>query len=75
MAVAANYACADREKFKYCYSKLIQFTYNDGEAGKTDLNLLLDQLNSLEYSTVIVSEQVNTLTAEISYPNNIVPNY
>ncbi|XP_053374870.1 HEAT repeat-containing protein 6-like [Mercenaria mercenaria] len=57
MAVPANFACPDREKFHYCYSKLINFKYRDEESTKTDLNLLLDQLNSLEYSTIIVGEK------------------
>lgn len=58
MAVPANFACPDREKSNYCFSKLINFKYKDDESSKTDLNLLLDQLNSLEYATVVVSEQV-----------------
>lgn len=60
MAVPANFACPDREKFKYCFSKLIHFKYKDDESSKTDLNLLLDQLNSLEYTTVVVNEQVGS---------------
>lgn len=58
MAVPANFACPDREKFRYCYSKLINFRFKEEEPTKTDLNLLLDQLNSLEYSTNFVCEQV-----------------
>ena len=60
MAVPANFACQDREKFQHCFSKLAQFKYSDDGVAKTDLNLLLDQLNSLEYSTVVVSVQVIT---------------
>ncbi|KAL4223144.1 HEAT repeat-containing protein 6 [Mactra antiquata] len=55
MAVQANFSCPDREKFQYCYSRLLSFKYSSEESVKTDINLLLDQLNSLEYSSVIVT--------------------
>lgn len=59
MAVPANFACPDREKFQYCFSKLVNFKYSEDQTSKTDLNVLLDQLNSLEYSTVVVSAKVS----------------
>ena len=58
MAVAANFSSPDREKFKHCYGRLISFTYRDEDSVRTDLNILLDELNSIEYSIAIVCEEV-----------------
>ncbi|XP_052802166.1 HEAT repeat-containing protein 6-like [Mya arenaria] len=57
MAVAANFDCPERDKFQHCFTKLRCFVYTEDNSVKTDLNLLLDQVNSLEYSTVLVTPQ------------------
>ena len=59
MAVPANFSSPDRDKFKHCYGRLITFTYRDEDSVRTDLNILLDQLNSIEYSIAIVNEEVS----------------
>ena len=62
MAVAANFSSPDRDKFNHCYRRLIAFTFRDEDSVKTDLNILLDQLNSIEYSIAIVNEEVSHAT-------------
>ncbi|WAR03508.1 HEAT6-like protein [Mya arenaria] len=59
MAVAANFDCPERDKFQHCFTKLRCFVYTEDNSVKTDLNLLLDQVNSLEYSTVLVTPQIS----------------
>ena len=62
MAVAANFSSPEREKFHHCYQRLLAFTYKDEDSVKTDLNILLDHLNSIEYGIAIVNEEVRIST-------------
>ena len=59
MAVAANFSCPDRDKFNHCFRRLLSFVYRDDDSVKTDLNILLDDLNSIEYGIALVNEEVN----------------
>ena len=59
MAVPANFSSPDRDKFNHCYERLVSFVYRDEDSAKTDLNILLDQLNSIEYGIALVTEEVS----------------
>ena len=62
MAVQANFDCPERDKFLQCYSKLKRFRFTPDVSAKTDLNLLFDEMLSLEYSTVLVTSHVSFLS-------------
>ena len=59
MAVAANFSCPDRDKLNHCFRRLLSIVYRDDDSVKTDLNILLDDLNSIEYGIALVNEEVN----------------
>ena len=67
MAVAANFDCPDRDKLQHCISKLQTFSFKDDDSSKTDINLLLDNLNSLDYDTKIVKDQVRLAPLKCPY--------
>ncbi|XP_069136002.1 LOW QUALITY PROTEIN: HEAT repeat-containing protein 6-like [Argopecten irradians] len=48
---------AERERFLQCYTRLNGFNYRQGDEGsRTNFNLLLDEINSMEYYMKIVRE-------------------
>jgi hypothetical protein len=63
MADDQSFAAAEYDKFQQCYGRLMNFTYKEEESSKTNLNLLLDELNSVEYSLSIVNEEVRVCTS------------
>ena len=48
----------ERERFVQCYRRLMGFVFKEDTASKTNFNLFLDELNSLEYSQKFVKEEV-----------------
>ncbi|KAK3084159.1 hypothetical protein FSP39_009229 [Pinctada imbricata] len=47
----------DRERFLQNYRRLMSFMFKEDDTSRTNLNLLLDELNSVDYSQKIVNEE------------------
>ncbi|XP_060065028.1 HEAT repeat-containing protein 6-like [Ylistrum balloti] len=64
----------ERERFFQCFTRLNGFHYRqDDEASRTNFNLLLDEINSMEYYTRIVREdEANRLITKFC---SVVPLY
>ncbi|XP_041349716.1 HEAT repeat-containing protein 6-like [Gigantopelta aegis] len=56
MAEAGDFLREDRQKFQSCCQRLLNYRYQDEETSKTNLHLILDELNSVEYITNIIND-------------------
>ncbi|KAJ8312659.1 hypothetical protein KUTeg_010032 [Tegillarca granosa] len=66
-------ALAERDRFLQSYRRIIDFVRRDDEKSRTNLNLLMDELNSMEYSIHIANdEEANRLIIKLC---KIVPYY
>jgi len=61
-----EFAVVERERFQQCYRRLIALNHRDDEQSKTNFNLLIDELNSMEYHMKIVQEEVFHFTTLVS---------
>ncbi|OWF39764.1 HEAT repeat-containing protein 6-like [Mizuhopecten yessoensis] len=70
----ADGSLAERERFLQCFKRLNGFNYRrDDEASRTNFNLLLDEINSMEYYMRIVREdEANRLITKFC---TVVPLY
>ena len=63
MAEETDFFAGEIEKFKKCSSKLSRMVFRDSEDFRRELNLILDELNSIEYSLKIAKEEVSFVVA------------
>ncbi|KAL5016169.1 hypothetical protein ScPMuIL_005758 [Solemya velum] len=71
MGETGGFVLSERTKFLACFNRFSRFVYRDEDQIRTDLNLLLDELNSIEYSISIVkTEEINHLFVKLC---NVVP--
>ena len=52
---------SDKHIFEKCSSKLLRMVYHDGSDFNNEVNRLLDQINSLDYRSKLVADEVNEL--------------
>ncbi|KAK6184220.1 hypothetical protein SNE40_006730 [Patella caerulea] len=56
MAAEVEMFC-DNDKYQRCFTSLVTFVYKDEDSSRTNLNVLLDELNSVDYSQSLVSRE------------------
>ena len=63
MAEETDFYAGEIEKFQTYNQKLSKLVYRDSEDFLRELNLLLDEFNSVEYSLKVVNEEVSCMVA------------
>ncbi|XP_063396144.1 HEAT repeat-containing protein 6-like isoform X1 [Mytilus trossulus] len=57
MADESGFSAVERDRFEQCFKRFMKFTSQGDEMSRTNLNLLLDEINSIDYSSKIVTEE------------------
>lgn len=58
MADESGFVAVERERFEQCYNRFMNFISTGDDISRANLNLLLDEINSIDYSSKIVREEV-----------------
>lgn len=59
MADESGFSAVERDRFEQCFKRFMKFTSQGDEMSRTNLNLLLDEINSIDYSSKIATEEVH----------------
>jgi hypothetical protein len=54
----SGFVAVERERFEQCYNRFMNFISTGDDISRTNLNLLFDEINSIDYSSKIVREEV-----------------